>query len=70
MSSVWDRLPRQHYMSLAPWCWVQLESGEAPGPFPFVAGIAPADGEPGNTQPGSPGSADASGNTPSTRDEE
>ena len=41
MSSVWDRLPRQHYMSLAPWCWVQLESGEAPGPFPFVAGIAP-----------------------------
>lgn len=34
------------------------------------AGLAPADGEPGNTQPGSPGSADASGNTPSTRDEE
>ena len=41
MSSVWDRLPRQQYLSLAPWCWVQLESGEAPGPFPFVAGIAP-----------------------------
>jgi hypothetical protein len=41
MSSVWDRLPRQQYVSLAPWCWVQLESGEAPGPFPFVAGIAP-----------------------------
>ena len=41
MRSVWDRLPRQQYVSLAPWCWVQLESGEAPGPFPFVAGIAP-----------------------------
>jgi len=41
MASVWDRLPRQQYVSLAPWCWVQLESGEAPGPFPFIAGIAP-----------------------------
>ncbi len=41
MSTVWGRLPRQQYGSLAPWCGVQLESGEAPGPFPFVAGIAP-----------------------------
>jgi len=41
MSRIWDNLPRQQYLSLAPWCWVQLESGEAPGPFPFVAGIAP-----------------------------
>jgi hypothetical protein len=39
--TIWDRLPHQHYVSLAPWCWVQLESGEAPGPFPFVAGVAP-----------------------------
>lgn len=39
--TIWDRLPRQHYLSLAPWAWVQLESGEAPGPFPFIAGIAP-----------------------------
>lgn len=38
---IWDSLPRNHYVSLAPWCWVQLESGEAPGPFPFVAGVAP-----------------------------
>ncbi len=38
---IWDALPKQHYLSLAPWCWVQLESGEAPGPFPFVAGVAP-----------------------------
>lgn len=37
----WEHLPRNHYLSLAPWCWVQLESGEAPGPFPFVAGVAP-----------------------------
>jgi hypothetical protein len=38
---IWDQLPRQQFLSLAPWCWVQLESGEAPGPFPFVAGVAP-----------------------------
>ena len=39
--NVWDSLPRNHYVTLAPWCWVQLESGEAPGPLPFVAGVAP-----------------------------
>ncbi len=39
--TVWDRLPREQYLSLAPWCWVQLESAEPPGPFPFVAGVAP-----------------------------
>ncbi len=38
---IWDSLPKQYYLSLAPWCWVQLESAEAPGPFPFVAGVAP-----------------------------
>lgn len=38
---IWDSFPRNHYVSLAPWCWVQLESGEAPGPFPFIAGVAP-----------------------------
>lgn len=41
MSQIWNSLPHGHYLSLAPWCWVQLESGEAPGPFPFVAGVAP-----------------------------
>lgn len=41
MSTIWDSLPRHQYLSLAPWCWVQLESGDAPGPFPFVAGVAP-----------------------------
>lgn len=39
--STWNNLPREHYLSLAPWCWVQLESADAPGPFPFVAGVAP-----------------------------
>ena len=38
---IWDSLPKHQYLSLAPWCWVQLESAEAPGPFPFVAGVAP-----------------------------
>jgi hypothetical protein len=41
MSTIWDSLPRHQYLALAPWCWVQLESAEAPGPFPFVAGVAP-----------------------------
>ena len=40
MNRFWDKLPREHYLSLAPWCWVQLESVEPPGPFPFVAGVA------------------------------
>ncbi|HEU4683154.1 MAG TPA: hypothetical protein VFS39_01450 [Nitrospira sp.] len=38
---MWEQLPRQHYVSLVPWSWVQLESAERPGPFPFVAGVAP-----------------------------
>jgi hypothetical protein len=37
----WDRLPRRHYLSLTPWCWVQLESAAPPGPFPFIGGVAP-----------------------------
>ena len=41
MSTIWDSLPRHQYLALAPWCWVQLESAEAPGPFPFIAGVAP-----------------------------
>lgn len=38
---IWDTLPRDQYLGLAPWTWVQLESAEAPGPFPFVGGVAP-----------------------------
>ena len=41
MSQIWTSLPKNHYLSLAPWCWVQLESAEPPGPFPFVGGVAP-----------------------------
>ena len=41
MTSLWNNLPRGHYIALAPWCWVQLESAEAPGPFPFIGGVAP-----------------------------
>lgn len=41
MSQVWTSLPKKHYLSLAPWCWVQLESAEPPGPLPFVGGVAP-----------------------------
>jgi hypothetical protein len=41
MSTIWNRLPRERFLSLAPWCWVQLESAEPPGPFPFVGGLSP-----------------------------
>ena len=39
--SVWDSLPRDQYVGLAPWVWVQLESNQPPGPFPFIGGVAP-----------------------------
>ena len=38
---IWDKLPKNQYLSLAPWAWVQLESADPPGPFPFIAGVAP-----------------------------
>lgn len=38
---VLDNLPRGHFLSLVPWCWVQLESAAPPGPFPFIGGVAP-----------------------------
>lgn len=41
MSQIFGNIPNNHYVSLAPWCWVQLESAEAPGPFPFMGGVAP-----------------------------
>jgi hypothetical protein len=39
--TIWNALPRDHFLSLVPWCWLQLESAEPPGPFPFVGGLAP-----------------------------
>ena len=41
MSTLWNKLPGQHFLSLVPWCWIQFESAEPPGPFPFVGGLAP-----------------------------
>jgi hypothetical protein len=41
MNRILDTLPRSHYVALAPWCWVQLESATSPGPFPFLGGVAP-----------------------------
>ncbi len=41
MSQIWDSFKDDPYVGLAPWVWVQLESAEAPGPFPFVGGVAP-----------------------------
>jgi hypothetical protein len=41
MSTIWNSLPLEQYLSLVPWCWIQLESAEAPGPFPFIGGVAP-----------------------------
>ena len=38
---VWDTLRSDHYVGLVPWVWVQLESREPPGPFPFIGGVAP-----------------------------
>lgn len=38
---MWDTLPRDQYVGLAPWVWVQLESNQTPGPFPFIGGVAP-----------------------------
>jgi hypothetical protein len=41
MNTSWTTLPRDQFLSLVPWCWIQLESAEPPGPFPFVGGLAP-----------------------------
>lgn len=39
--AIWDKLGFNQYIGLHPWVWVQLESAEAPGPFPFMGGVAP-----------------------------
>ena len=40
--ALWDRVGPQQYVGLPPWVWVQLESAEPPGPFPFMGGVDPA----------------------------
>ena len=39
--AVLESFRNDQHVGLAPWVWVQLESAEAPGPFPFVGGVAP-----------------------------
>src|SRR5437773_12085206 len=36
-----DKVRSDLYVGLAPWIWLQLESSEPPGPFPFIGGVAP-----------------------------
>ena len=38
---IWDHLDSRQYIGLHPWVWIQLESAEPPGPFPFMGGVAP-----------------------------
>ncbi len=39
--TIWDKLGINQYVGLQPWTWVQLESAEPPGPFPFMGGVDP-----------------------------
>ncbi len=39
--ALWDRVDPNQCVGLHPWVWVQLESAEPPGPFPFMGGVAP-----------------------------
>jgi len=41
MANIWDVWNREHYLGLVPWCWIELESAEPPGPLPFVGGVDP-----------------------------
>ena len=38
---VWNRFGAHQYVGLFPWVWIQLESSEPPGPFPFMGGVDP-----------------------------
>ena len=40
--ALWDRVGLNQFVGLQPWVWVQLESAEPPGPFPFMGGVDPA----------------------------
>jgi hypothetical protein len=41
MANIWTAWNREHYVGLVPWAWIELESAEPPGPFPFIGGVAP-----------------------------
>ncbi|MDT7042740.1 MBL fold metallo-hydrolase [Candidatus Nitronereus thalassa] len=38
---IWDQFGSNQFLGLQPWVWVQLESAEPPGPFPFMGGVDP-----------------------------
>lgn len=37
----WNTIDPDQVVGLNPWVWVQLESAEPPGPFPFLGGVEP-----------------------------
>jgi len=39
--AIWDQFGLNQFVGLQPWVWVQLESSEPPGPFPFMGGVDP-----------------------------
>ncbi|MDA0739931.1 MAG: MBL fold metallo-hydrolase [Nitrospirae bacterium] len=39
--AIWDQFRSDQFVGLHPWVWVQLESSEPPGPFPFMGGVDP-----------------------------
>ena len=41
MTTSFDRLFPEQYVGLFPWVWVEFESSEPPGPFPFLGGVDP-----------------------------
>jgi hypothetical protein len=41
MANIWNTWTRDQYLGLVPWCWIELESAEPPGPLPFIGGVDP-----------------------------
>jgi len=42
MAQSWMTLPNEAYVGLFPWAWVEFDSSDPPGPFPFLGGVDPA----------------------------
>ncbi len=42
MAQFWGAMNSEQYVGLCPWAWIQFESSEPPGPFPFLGGVAPS----------------------------
>ena len=41
MARSFDSLLPGQYLGLLPWAWIEFESSEPPGPFPFLGGVDP-----------------------------